>query len=83
MVLTLTFDDGTTFTTDNLTGPKGLQGIKGPKVKPDLLDLKVTLVPQVLNGIASSANNGDGTFTLTFDDGTTFTTDDLTGPQGQ
>ena len=34
------------------------------------------------NGIASSTNNGDGTFTLTFDDGTTFTTDDLTGPQG-
>jgi hypothetical protein len=34
------------------------------------------------NGIASSADNGDGTFTLTFDDGTTFTTADLTGPAG-
>jgi hypothetical protein len=34
------------------------------------------------NGIVSATNNGDGTFTLTFDDGTTFTTDDLTGPQG-
>ena len=34
------------------------------------------------NGITSSTNNGDGTFTLTFDDETTFTTDDLTGPQG-
>ena len=34
------------------------------------------------NGITSSTNNGDGTFTLTYDDGTTFTTDDLTGPQG-
>ena len=34
------------------------------------------------NGIVSATNNGDGTFTLLFDDGTTFTTDDLTGPQG-
>ena len=34
------------------------------------------------NGIASSANNGDGTFTITFTNGTTFTTDDLTGATG-
>ena len=34
------------------------------------------------NGIVSATNNGDGTFTLLFDNGTTFTTDDLTGPQG-
>ncbi|WP_159304576.1 beta strand repeat-containing protein, partial [Maribacter litoralis] len=34
------------------------------------------------NGIASTTDNGDGTFTLTYDDGTTFTTSDLTGPQG-
>ena len=34
------------------------------------------------NGIASTTDNNDGTFTLTFDDGTSFTTSDLTGPQG-
>ena len=63
---TLTFDDGTTFTTDDLTGPQGIAGNNGADG----------------NGIESASNNGDGTFTLTFDDGTTFTTDDLTGPQG-
>ena len=34
------------------------------------------------NGIASTKDNGDGTFTFTYDDGSTFTTSDLTGPQG-
>ena len=34
------------------------------------------------NGIASTSDNGDGTFTLTFDDGSTFITSNLTGPQG-
>ncbi len=34
------------------------------------------------NGIASTTDNGDGTFTITYDDGSTFTTSDLTGPQG-
>ncbi len=72
---TLTFDDGTTFTTDNLTGPQGATGADGPQgiAGNDGTDG---------NGIVSATNNGDGTFTLTFDDGTTFTTDDLTGPAG-
>ena len=34
------------------------------------------------NGIASTTDNNDGTFTLTFDDSTTFTTSDFTGPTG-
>ena len=34
------------------------------------------------NGIASTTDNNDGTFTLTYTDGSTFTTSDLTGPQG-
>jgi hypothetical protein len=34
------------------------------------------------NGIASTTDNNDGTFTLMYDDGSTFTTSDLTGPQG-
>jgi hypothetical protein len=34
------------------------------------------------NGIVSTVDNGDGTFTITYDNGDTFTTSDLTGPQG-
>ena len=34
------------------------------------------------NGIASTTDNGNGTFTITYTDGSTFTTSDLTGPQG-
>jgi cytochrome oxidase Cu insertion factor (SCO1/SenC/PrrC family) len=33
-------------------------------------------------GIQSIVNNGDGTFTLHLTDGSSFTTDNLTGPQG-
>ena len=33
-------------------------------------------------GISSTTDNSDGTFTLTYTDGTSFTTSDLTGPQG-
>jgi hypothetical protein len=32
--------------------------------------------------ITSTVDNGDGTFTITYSDGTTFTSADLTGPQG-
>lgn len=63
---TINYTDGSSFTTSDLTGPQGIQGIQGPEG----------------NGIASTANNGDGTFTLTFDDASTFTTSDFTGPAG-
>ena len=33
-------------------------------------------------GISSTLDNGDGTFTFNYTNGTTFTTSDLTGPQG-
>ncbi len=66
---TLTYDDGTTFTTADLTGPTGNTGATGPTGVAG-------------NGIASTVDNGNGTFTLTYDDGTTFTTADLTGPTG-
>ena len=78
---TLTFDDGTTFTTDNLTGPQGDTGDQGPQGETGPAG------PQVRywcrrgkwkRNCIRLVNNGDGTFTLTFDDGT-FTTDDLTG----
>ena len=34
------------------------------------------------NGISNTTDNGDGTFTITYSDGSTFTTSNLTGPQG-
>jgi hypothetical protein len=34
------------------------------------------------NGIASTIDNGNGTFTFNYTDGSTFTTSNLTGPQG-
>lgn len=52
-----------------MVGPQGPPGPIGP------------VGPQG-NGIASTVDNGDGTFTIIYDDGTDFTTDDLTGPQG-
>jgi uncharacterized protein (TIGR02145 family) len=72
---TLTFDDGSTFTTSDLTGPQGTTGAAGTNGTngSDGSDG---------NGIASTTDNNDGTFTLTFDDGSTSTTSDLTGPQG-
>jgi len=78
---TFTYDDGSTFTTSDLTGPQGatgaqgLQGIQGPAGANGTNGLDG-------NGIASTTDNGDGTFTFTYDDGSTFTTSDLTGPQG-
>ena len=57
-------------------GPQGPQGVKG-----DTGDEGPQGIPGTDgNGIVSATNNGDGTFTLNFDDGTTFTTDDLSGP---
>jgi len=50
-------------------GPAGVNGVDG-----------INGVDGV--GIASTVDNGDGTFTLTYSDGTTFTTADFTGPQG-
>ena len=33
-------------------------------------------------GVTSTVNNGNGTFTINYSDGTSFTTSDLTGPKG-
>ena len=54
---------------DGATGPQGLTGAQGP-------------TGQNGNGIASTTDNGDGTFTLTYTDGSIFTTSNLTGTQG-
>ncbi len=81
---TLTYDDGSTFTTSDLTGPQGVQGIQGltGATGPAGTNGINGTNGADGNGIASTTDNGDGTFTFTYDDGTTFTTSDLTGPQG-
>ena len=55
------------------TGSQGVQGVAGV-AGADGNDG---------NGITSTLNNNDGSFTLNFNDGTTFTTSNLTGPQGE
>ena len=81
---TLTFDDGTTFTTSDLTGPTGATGPQGPTGAAGTNGTNGSdgAAGADGNGIVSTTDNNDGTFTLTFDDGTTFTTSDLTGPTG-
>ena len=49
-----------------LQGPSGIDGINGANG----------------NGIASTTDNGNGTFTFNYTDGSTFTTSNLTGPMG-
>jgi hypothetical protein len=49
------------------TGPAGMTGSSG----------------RTGTGIERAENNGDGTFTLFFSDGTSFITDDLSGPTGE
>ena len=60
-------------------GIQGIQGVQGDKGDPGEQGIQGATGNDG-NGIVSATNNGDGTFTLNFDDGTTFTTDDLTGP---
>ena len=90
---TFVFDDGTTYTSADLTGPQGAtgsQGLTGPQGATGSQGPQGVAGPTGPqgatgadgNGIASTSDNGDGTFTFTYDDGTTFTTSDLTGPEG-
>ena len=59
-------------------GLPGVQGPAGPAGSPGAAGEKGT--PGV--GIETIEDNGDGTFTLFLTDGSSFTTDDLTGPTG-
>ena len=93
---TLLYTDGSSFTTANLTGPTGATGAQGPigntgATGPQgiqgLTGATGTTGAQGIqgvtgNGIASTTDNGDGTFTLLYTDGSSFTTANLTGPQG-
>ena len=90
---TLLYTDGSSFTTANLTGPTGATGAQGPigntgATGPQgLTGATGTTGAQGIqgltgNGIASTTDNGNGTFTLLYTDGSSFTTANLTGPQG-
>ncbi|TKS55409.1 hypothetical protein FCN74_11965, partial [Mesohalobacter halotolerans] len=81
---TLNFSDGSTFTTADLTGPQGATGPTGPQgpIGNPGNDGVDGQDGQDGVGITSTTDNNDGTFTLNFSDGTSFTTADLTGPQG-
>ncbi|MFO7701769.1 MAG: DUF1566 domain-containing protein [Psychroflexus maritimus] len=81
---TLNFSDGSSFTTADLTGPQGATGATGPQGPigapgNDGIDGQDG---EDGVGITSTTDNNDGTFTLNFSDGSSFTTSDLTGPQG-
>ncbi|MFM9422202.1 MAG: hypothetical protein RIR06_663, partial [Bacteroidota bacterium] len=84
---TLNYTDGTSFTTIDFTGPQGLAGLNGQDGAPGVQGPQGNPGPQGSagvdgTGIVSTVDNGDGTFTLNYSDGTSFTTIDLTGPQG-
>ena len=55
----MTYDDGTTFTTSDLTGPAGADGADGTNGTNGTNGIDGADG----NGIASTTDNGDGTFT--------------------
>jgi hypothetical protein len=72
---TITYTDGSSFTSADLPGPQGAQGVQGPTGAQGIQGNDGV-------GVQSTINNGDGTFTITYTDGSSFTSADLTGPQG-
>ena len=95
--LTLTFTDGTSYTTPPI---RGAVGEKGNGIASAILNSDYTLtltftdgtsyttpsirgqIGETGNGIASAVLNPDYTLTLTFTDGTTYTTPSIRGAQG-
>ena len=72
---------------DGATGPAGPQGEQGPQGPIGATGAAGTNGTNGSNGaagkgISSTVDNGDGTFTITYTDNTTFTTSDFTGPTG-
>ena len=65
--LTITMDDGMTYTTDPVRGPQGPQGATGAAGV----------------GISSVTLNSDYTLTVAFTDGTSYTTPSIRGAQGE
>ena len=66
-------------------GADGAQGPAGPTGNTGLTGPAGAAGSQGIagNGIVSATDNNNGTFTLAFDDGSTFTISDLTGPSGE
>ncbi|MEG1230597.1 MAG: hypothetical protein RSD71_18055, partial [Flavobacterium sp.] len=105
---TITYTDGSTFTTSNLTGAQGVAGTNGTngvdgksayEIWKETTNTTTSTVTDYLaaikgdtgaqgpqgiagKGITTTVDNGNGTFTITYTDGSTFTTSDLTGAQG-
>ncbi|MDW5289143.1 hypothetical protein [Formosa sp. PL04] len=72
---TIVYTDGSTFTTSDFTGPQGAQGVAGAQGPEGAVGATGV-------GISSTVNNGDGTFTITYTDGSTFVTSDFNGTAG-
>lgn len=72
---TFNYSDGSSFTTANLTGPAGATGLQGPQGVQGATGATGV-------GITSTVNNGNGTYTFNYSDGSSFTTANLTGPAG-
>lgn len=79
--LTIRLDDGTEYVTQPLVGPQGPQGPTGPQ-GPQGPTGATGATGATGNGIASAVLNADYTLTLTFTDGTSYTTPSIRGAQG-
>ncbi len=71
-------NNGTWGVIGNLTGPQGQVGVTGTQGPSG----PTGLTGATGNGISSVVDNGNGTLTFYFTNGTTFTTSNLTGPTG-
>jgi hypothetical protein len=65
-------------------GPIGLTGLQGPAGEAGPQGPQGVPGPAGTNGIGitTTINNGNGTYTFNYSDGSSFTTGNLTGPQG-
>ena len=86
--LTITMTDGTSYTTASIRGEQGEQGVQGEQGIQGIQGVQGEQGIQgetgaTGNGIASAVLNADYTLTLTFTDGTTYTTASIRGAQGE
>lgn len=89
--LSINLDDGTSYVTEPLKGEKGDKGDTGPQgpqgPKGDTGDTGATGATGPTgatgNGISSAVLNADYTLTLTFTDGTSYTTSSIRGEKGE
>lgn len=82
--LTITFTDGTEYTTPSIRGAQGEQGIQGIQGEQGAQGIQGAKgeTGETGNGIASAVLNSDYTLTLTFTDGTSYTTPSIRGANG-